>query len=89
MRRESAFRSAVRAIPILGRVKNGDGGRIELKIDITPDNFSISGLSEKHEQVTGTREYFSRETEENPALGVTFLAEVLARGLREIPKRQR
>jgi len=87
-RRESAFRAVVRRIPLLPRIYGGEGGRFELKIDITPDAISVTAQDENHHQVKGTREYYDRTIEENPALICAHLCEVVGRALRDIPRRE-
>jgi len=87
--RRPAIRDTVKRIPLLDRVKNGRGGRFEIKVDITPDAITLCAQGPKHEQVKGTREYFDRRVEENPALATTWFGEMIARAIRQVPRRDR
>jgi hypothetical protein len=87
-RRKSAIRKVVAWVPLLSRVGGGEGARFCIKVDITPDALTLTGLNENYTQAKGAREYFSRQEEENPAAMCAFFSELIMRAIREVPRKE-
>lgn len=85
MARRETVRPLIKRIPLLPRIEGGPGRRIELKIDITPKEITVSGLNENHTQ-SKNREVFHRTVEEYPATLSDFFSELVVHAVRTVPR---